>query len=131
MASYCSLSSDRSLTKRLIEISDCPSKCLHRFSHTPEWVDGLDIWSLSTRFKKCQRYGDFIQDIGLHLPRDEKTNSRITSSKNDIISSKLLTNNYFPSRLRQLFEKEKDLLSENDLNVSLLEETPSNTIEQR
>ena len=120
MVSYCSLSNDRSLTNNLIESSTKSSKCFHRFVNTPEWADGLDIWSSSLSIKKAdlsKRNIDFHEDIGIYFPRFDKDHS--TSIKNDFNSPKLTTNNSLPERLKQLVNKQKLLLKEIDLNISL------------
>lgn len=126
---YCSPSIDRSLTTRLIESSNIPSKISSRFAHTPEWADGLDVWPLShlntTKTDISRRHFDFHNDLGLFLPRHEKPNSAPTSFKNLQINSKMTTNNLPPERIRQLLKKEKDLLSQNDLsNRPLITDDP-------
>lgn len=117
---YCSPSIDRSLTSRLIESSNIPSKTSSRFTHTPEWADGLDLWSSSqlstTKNELSRRHFDFHNDLGLYLPRHEKPNSAPISLKNLQINSKITTNNLPPERIRQLLKKEKDLLLQNDLS---------------
>jgi len=117
---YCCPSIDRSLTTRLIESSNIPSKSSSRFAHTPEWADGIDIWSSSqictTKTEISRRHFDFHRDLGLYLPRHEKPNSAPTSLKTLNINSRITTNNFPPERIRQLLRKEKELLSQNDLS---------------
>jgi hypothetical protein len=125
MVSHCSLSNDRSLTKHLIEISDCSSTCFHRFVHKPDWADGVDIWS-SDEIRRKTKHLDFDEQIGIYLPKFEKENSQPTEMKNDLICSKVNSNNLFPERLRQLFKKQNELLKENDLNISLSDDRLSN-----
>lgn len=120
---YCCPSIDRSLTKRLIECSNNPSKVNSScFAHTPEWVDGLDIWSSSqissTKTDVPRRQLDFHRDIGLYLPRHEKPNSAPISTKNlhhhHHHHSTAAITHLPPERLRILIRKEKDLLLQND-----------------
>jgi hypothetical protein len=116
---YCCPSIDRSLTTRLIESSNIPSKSSSHFAHTPEWADGIDIWSsqnCTTKNEISRRHFDFHRDLGLYLPRHEKPNSAPTSLKNLHINSRIPTNNFTPERIRQLLRKEKELLSQNDLS---------------
>lgn len=137
---YCSPSIDRSLTTRLIELSNNPFKCSSCFAHRPEWVDGLDRWSpteiSNTKNDLSRRHLDFHNDIGLYLPRHEKPNSAPITSKGLQISSKIRTNNFTPDRIRQLLNKEKDLLLEHNLSdeQSMIEDqsppVPSNTFRQ-
>ena len=122
MVSYCSLSNDRLLTNNLISSSNNSLECFHRFVHTPEWANGLDIWSSSSSslIKKndlSKRIIDFHEDIGIYFPRFDKDHS--TSIKIDSNSPKLTRNNLLPERLKQLFNKQKVLLKEIDLNISL------------
>ncbi|CAF1187882.1 unnamed protein product [Rotaria sp. Silwood1] len=117
---YCCPSIDRSLTKHLIELSNSPFKSFSRFSHRPEWADGLDIWSSiensNTKNDLSRRHLDFHNDIGLYLPRHEKPNSAPISLKGLHLNSKITNNNFTPERIRQLLKKEKDLLIENNLS---------------
>jgi hypothetical protein len=114
MVSYCSPLNDRLLTRSLIKISNCSSSSsFHNFVNQSEWTDGLDLWSSNDIIRKnhlSKRYLDFDKDLGLHLPRDEKVK---LSSKTDQICSTNLRTNLFPKRLRELFEKEKDLFKTN------------------
>ena len=113
-SSYCSSSTmDRTLTISLIESSECPLRSSSRFAHTPEWADGLDVWSLSSTMKtdsSSRRLMDFQRELGLYLPRHEKPSSAPISLKTIPFNSKLPTNHFTPERLRLLFRKEKDLL---------------------
>jgi len=138
---YCCPSIDRSLTTCLIESSNIPSKSSSHFAHTPEWADGIDIWSsqnCTTKNEISRRHFDFHRDIGLYLPRHEKPNSAPTSLKNLQINSRIPTNNFTPERIRQLLRKEKELLSQNDLsnqqvimdNQSSSPPVPTNTFRQ-
>jgi hypothetical protein len=138
---YCSPSADRSLTTRLLESSNIPSKCSSRFAHTPEWADGIDIWSSSqistTKNEISRHHFDFHRDLGLYLPRHEKPNSAPTTLKALQINSKITTNHFPPQRIRQLLNKEKDLLLQNDLpyqQVTIanppLPSVPTNTLRQ-
>jgi hypothetical protein len=139
---YCSPSIDRSLTTRLIELSNSPSKCLtSQFAHTPEWADGLDNWSSSqistSKPEISRRHLDFHRELGLYLPRHEKPNSAPTSLKGLQINSKITTNHFTPERIRHLIRKEKELLKQNDLtNQKLIIEqsqpppVPANTFRQ-
>jgi hypothetical protein len=139
---YCSPSADRSLTTCLIELSNNPLKCATaRFAHTPEWADGLDMWSSSqistTKPDVARRHFDFHCDLGLYLPRHEKPNSAPTSLKGLQMHSKIPTNNFTPLRIRQLLRRQKDLLTQPDsINQKLLIEqstpppNPANTLRQ-
>ena len=117
---YCSPSIDRSLTKRLIELSTSPSKISSRFAHTAEWVEGLNQWAptdISTSKNYFSpRHLHFHAEIGLYLPRYEKPNSAPTSFKTLPMNSKMTTMNLAPERIQQLLRKEKELLVE--LNLS-------------
>ncbi|CAF2699070.1 unnamed protein product [Rotaria sp. Silwood2] len=117
---YCCPSIDRSLTRHLIELSNSPFKSFSRFSHRPEWADGLDIWSSiensNTKNDLSRRHLDFHNDIGLYLPRHEKPNSAPISLKGLHLNSKITNNHFTPERIRQLLKKEKDLLIENNLS---------------
>ncbi|CAF1347529.1 unnamed protein product [Adineta steineri] len=134
--SYCSQSLNQSLTKRLIELSNIPSKSSSRFAHTPDWADGLDIWSSaqnsSTKTDLTRRNLDFHHDIGIYLPRYEKPKSAPICLKNLQINPKILKNNLPPERIRHLLKKEKDLLSENDWSdqpivIDIPSQVPANT----
>ncbi|CAF3340134.1 unnamed protein product [Rotaria socialis] len=137
---YCCPSVDRSLTTRLIEVSNSPFKYCSRFAHRPEWVDGLDRWTSvensNTKDDLTRRHLDFHNDIGLYLPRHEKPNSAPISLKGFHANAKLTTNNFTPERIRQLLRKEKDLLTENSWSnqKSLIEDqmppVPTNTFRQ-
>ena len=133
MVSYCSTLNDRLLTKRLIQISNCSLKPCHQFVNTSQWTDGLDLWSSSSESENVRKNGfskrnmEFDEEIGLYLPRYEKCK---LSSKNDFISSTNLTKNLFPKRLKQLFEKEKDLFKEDQQLSSEEDKQPSNSIQQ-
>ncbi len=127
---YCSPSIDRSLTTRLIELSNSPSKSCSRFSHTPDWADGLDIWSSSqcsiTKIDLSRRNLDFHSDIGLYVPRYEKAKSAPTSLKTVQINSKTKLN-LPPERIRHLLKKEKDLLSDHQSSIDIPTQVPTNT----
>lgn len=118
---YCSSSIDRSLTKRLIDCSNNPLKISSScFAHSPEWADGLDIWSSSqtstTKPENSRRQFDFHRDLGLYLPRHEKPNSAPISSKNLHHHSTPTITQLPPERLRILIRREKDFLLQNDLS---------------
>lgn len=117
---YCSSSIDRSLTKRLIDCSNNPSKISSScFAHTPEWADGLDIWTSShistTKPENSRRQLDFHRDLGIYLPRHEKPNSAPISLKTIHHHSTVPITQLPPERLRILIRREKDLLLQNDL----------------
>lgn len=141
MSPYCCSSIDRSLTNRLIETSNIPLKSSYRFCHTPEWADGLDLWSsvgICSTIKNDinRRQFDFHCDLGLFLPRHEKPSSAPTSFKNLQSNPKLSTNHLPPERIRILLKKEKDLLLQNDLinqsviSTNLPPPVPLNTLRQ-
>ncbi len=127
---YCSPSIDRSLTTRLIELSNSPSKSSSRFSHTPDWADGLDIWSSSqcsnSKIDLSRRNLDFHSDIGLYVPRYEKPKSAPTSLKTVQINPKTKIN-LPPERIRHLLKKEKDLLSDQQSSINIQTQVPTNT----
>lgn len=137
---YCCPSIDRSLTTHLIELSHLPLKSSFRFAHRPEWADSLDRWSSNENSNHkndlSRRYLEFHNDIGIYLPRHEKPNSAPISSKGLQFNSKLPTNHFTPQRIRQLLNKEKDLLIENNLSESQLNHekqippVPTNTFRQ-
>lgn len=137
---YCGSSFDRSLTTRLLEVSNIPLKFSSHFAHRPEWADSLDKWSSnecsSTKNDLSRRHLDFHNDIGLYLPRYEKPNSAPISSKGFQTNSKLPTNNFTPERIRHLLKKEKDLLTENSWSnqIAFIENqippVPANTFRQ-
>lgn len=133
---YCSPSIDRSLTTRLIELSNSPSKSSSRFAHTPDWADGLDIWSSSqtstTKTDLSRRNLEFHHDIGLYLPRYEKPRSAPIGLKNLQINPKVTKNNLPPERIRHLLKREKDLLSPTDVSdqqstIDIPPQVPTNT----
>ncbi|CAF3309419.1 unnamed protein product [Rotaria socialis] len=141
MVSFCSSSNDQLLTKRLIESSNHPLQCFHRFVNKSEWTNGLDVWSPSETLRKnhCnQRYLDFHHDIGLYLPRYENDNLQETSIENDLNYLRGIEKITLPKRLRTLMDKEKNLLKENHSNnsspddqLSSIEENQySNSIQQ-
>ena len=146
---YCCPSIEGSLTKRLIECSNNPSKVFSSyFAHTPEWADGLDIWSSSSQITPMKpdaprRHLDFHHDLGLYLPRHEKPNSAPISTKNPHHHHHHPTppiTQLPPERLRILIRKEKDLLLQNDppnppvlidhQSLSLPPPPPANTVRQ-
>ncbi|CAF2361672.1 unnamed protein product [Rotaria sp. Silwood2] len=135
MVSYCSPWNDRSLTKCLIECSNNRSKCFHRFVNKSQWIDNLDIWSSSNIIRNNSIYDhniDFHQDIGLYLPRCEKNNIQETFFDNDSIYSKNITNDFFPERLKKLFNKEKDLLiDDKSSNISSFDEQLSSIADKQ
>ena len=119
MVSYCSVTNDRKLTRRLIESSTCPLKCFDRCVGRCEWSAGVDIWSSSELVHGDERRLHFHEDIGLYLPGKEKKNLHEgQSAKNDLLLCKKQTMNFLPDRLRQLFQKEKSLLTENSSSSS-------------
>ena len=133
-SSYCSSSTlDRSLTLSLLDSSECPLRSSSRFAHTPDWAEGLDLWSLSSPSTRptnkqdlSRRMMDFHRELGLYLPRHEKPSSAPISLKTNIPiqSAKGANNPFTPERLRHLLRKEKDLLLQTDLaNQHLLFES--------
>ncbi|CAF1281731.1 unnamed protein product [Rotaria sp. Silwood1] len=126
MVSYCSPWNDRSLTQCLIECSNNRSKGFHHFVNKSQWIDGLDIWSSSNIIRNNSIYEhniDFHRDIGLYLPRCGKNNIQETFFDNDSIYSKKITSDFFPERLKKLFNKEKDLLiNDKHSNISSFDE---------
>ena len=131
-SSYCSTLNSQSLTKRLIELSNTPSRSSLRFAHTPEWADGLETWNYSQnstiKTDLSRRNLDFHDDIGLYLPRCEKPKSAPICLKNLHINSKVPPNNVPPERIRHLLKREKDLLSQNEPpSDEILPKVPTNT----
>ena len=111
MISPCSLSSNVSLTKRLIEVGQCSSSDVHRFSNRSEWIDGLDQWSIGETLPSLSPSLQFDQDLRLYFPaeKSKEVSSKVSSKWNSLPSNESL-----PLRLQVLLDKAKDLSSARD-----------------
>ncbi|UJR24084.1 hypothetical protein I4U23_027052 [Adineta vaga] len=124
---------NQSLTKRLIDLSNTPSRSSLRFAHTPEWADGLDSWTfaqnLTIKSDLSRRNFDFHDEIGMYLPRYEKPKSAPNCLKNLQMNSKITQNNLPPERIQHLLKREKDLLLQIDLSdqTEIPIKVPTNT----
>jgi hypothetical protein len=126
MVSYCSTGNNRSLTKYLIEASkkSSSSKSFHNFMNKSQWIDGLDIWSLNDINHILKSDLEFHQDIGIYLPKLDKTNL--------ITKSNLICLNEINERFKEVFEKEeKEEKEEKDLNNSSMDENFSKSEENQ
>lgn len=126
MISSCCPLNDRLLTNYLIENSNSTSNYFHNFSNKSQWIDGLDIWSLTEINRKNflhQNNFDFHSDLGLYLPKYNKDNSQDKFDENNLIHLKNKSKNSFPERIPKLIK--------NDLNEDSISTVHNNENENQ